>query len=276
VFLRLIPDPWPLTPKGKALKMKDLVSVGLIASKIYLIRDVKAMLDRDLAELYNVGTSQLKRAVRRNIDRFPSDFMFELTKIELENWRCQFGISKSDKMGLRYKPMAFTEQGVAMLSSVLRSKRAVHVNIQIMRAFSQLRKMLSTHEDLKKKIESMENKYDEQFRIVFETIKLLWSEEDKPKKKIGFRVKKKQKAYVKRTKKNKPSLEGSFTPKAKKIWEAIAGDIQVKILNNTWCVHCVKGSSIGNLIGKIESGMLVLRGVCSHCGGPVARVIENE
>ena len=104
-----------------------------IISKIYFIRDHKVMLDRDLAELYKVETKQLKRAVRRNIDRFPSDFMFQLTKKELENWRCQFGTSNDIKMGLRYSPMAFTEQGVAMLSSVLNSKRAIQVNIQIMR-----------------------------------------------------------------------------------------------------------------------------------------------
>jgi len=254
-----------------------LVPIELIASKIYLIRGIKVMLDRDLAELYDVETKILKRAVRRNIDRFPEDFMFELTKAELENWRCQFGTYNEVKMGLRYKPMAFTEQGVAMLSSVLRSKRAIHVNIQIMRAFTQLRKMLSTHEDLKRKIESMEKKYDEQFQIVFEAIKQLLSEEDKPKKKIGYTVKEKQKAYSKRAKKKKKqTVDGSFTPKAKKIWEAIPGIIQFKILNNVWCVHCRKESSIGNLTGKIESGMLVLRGTCTKCGGEVARVIENE
>jgi hypothetical protein len=107
------------------LQMTELIPMERIANKIYLIRDMKVMLDRDLAELYNVETSQLKRAVRRNIDRFPGDFMFELKKTELEDWRCQFGTSKSDKMGLRYRPMAFTEQGVAMLSSVLRSPRAI-------------------------------------------------------------------------------------------------------------------------------------------------------
>jgi hypothetical protein len=107
--------------------MTKLVPIELIASKIYLIRNTKVMLDRDLAELYHVETKNLKRAVRRNIDRFPNDFMFELSKKEMEDWRCQFGTSNKDKMGLRYKPMVFTEQGVAMLSSVLRSKRAVHV-----------------------------------------------------------------------------------------------------------------------------------------------------
>jgi len=144
------------------------------------------MLDRDLAELYGVETKQLKRAVRRNIDRFPPDFMFQLTKKELENWRCQFGTSNDIKMGLRYSPLALTEQGVAMLSSVLNSKRAIQVNIQIMRAFTKLRTMLLTHDDLKRKIEDMESKYDKQFRIVFQAIKQLLQEEEKPKRKIGF------------------------------------------------------------------------------------------
>ena len=232
------------------------------------------MLDRDLAELYDVETKALKQAVRRNIGRFPEEFMFELSKEEFKNLRSQFVTSSWG--GLRYLPMVFSEQGVAMLSSVLRSERAIQVNIQIMRAFTQLRKMLSTHEDLKRKIESMEKKYDEQFQIVFEAIKQLLSEEDKPKKKIGYTVKEKQKAYLKRAKKKKPSVNGSFTPKAKKTWEAIPGDIQFKILNNVWCFHCRKGSSIGNLTGKIDSGMLVLRGTCTKCGGDVARVIENE
>ena len=119
----------------------------------------------------------------------------------MEDWRCHFGTSNGDKMGLRYKPMAFTEQGVAMLSSVLRSKRAVQVNIQITRTFTQLRQMLSTHKDLKRKIESMEKKYDEQFQIVFEAIKQLIETDEKPKKKIGFTVKERQKKYGKRMKK---------------------------------------------------------------------------
>lgn len=253
--------------------MTTLVPIELIASKIYLIRGIKVMLDRDLAELYGVETRVLNQAVSRNIERFPEDFMLSLTREEI------LGISQiviSSEIKFSKSVRCFTEQGVAMLSSVLRSKRAVQVNIQIMRAFTQLRKMLSTHEDLKRKIESMEKKYDEQFQIVFEAIKQLIETDEKPKKKIGFTVKEKQKAYVKRAKKNILSLDGSFTPKAKKIWEAIAGDIQIKILNNVWCVHCRKGSSIGNLTGKIESGMLVLRGICTKCGGDVARVIENE
>jgi hypothetical protein len=163
-----------------------MLPVENITSKIYFIRKHKVMLDRDLAELYGVEVKQLKRSVRRNIDRFPSDFMFMLSKKELENWRCQFGTSNNIRMGLRYSPMAFTEQGVAMLSSVLNSKRAILANIQIMRAFTKLRTMLLTHEDLKRKIEAMEAKYDEQFSIVFQAIKQLLQEEDKPKRKIGF------------------------------------------------------------------------------------------
>jgi len=166
--------------------MKDIIPFEAIAGKIFLIRGAKVMLDRDLAELYGVETGQLKRAVRRNIDRFPPDFMFELTKEELENWRCQYGTSNSIKMGLRYSPMAFTEQGVAMLSGVLSSKRAIQVNIQIMRTFTKLRQMLATHEDLRNKIEEMEAKYDENFRVVFEAIRQLLEEDEKPKRQIGF------------------------------------------------------------------------------------------
>jgi len=157
------------------------------------------MIDWDLAELYGVETKVLKQAVRRNIKRFPNDFMFDLTKDEFENLRSQ--IVTSSWGGARYLPMAFTEQGVAMLSSVLKSDRAIQVNIQIMRAFTQLRQMLSTHKDLKRKIESMEKKYDQQFQVVFEAIKQLLTEEDKSKKKIGFTAKEKQKAYGKRIKK---------------------------------------------------------------------------
>jgi flagellar capping protein FliD len=175
------------------------VPIEKITSRIYIIRGIKVMIDRDLAELYGVETKTLKQAVRRNIDRFPADFMFEMNKLEFENWRSQFVTSNSDKMGLRYNPMVFTEQGVAMLSSVLRSKRAIQVNIQIMRAFTQLRQLLSTHKDLKKKIEAMEKKYDENFRIVFEAMKQLLSEEEKPKKKIGYTVKEKQRTYRKKS-----------------------------------------------------------------------------
>jgi hypothetical protein len=180
--------------------MPDIVPMERIANRIYLIRDKKVLLDRDLAELYGVKTKALKQAVRRNIRRFPEDFMFELSKKEFEDWRSQFVTSNQDKMGLRYRPMAFTEQGVAMLSSVLNSDRAIQVNIAIMRAFTQLRRMLSTHEELKRKIEAMERKYDRQFGLVFDAIKQLIDTESKPKKKIGFEVKESKTKYRKKKK----------------------------------------------------------------------------
>jgi hypothetical protein len=183
--------------------MEMSVPMERITSKIFLIRGVRVMLDRDLAALYGVQTRVLKQAVRRNIDRFPDDFMFEFTDEEFQDWRSQFVTSKKDRMGLRYKPMAFTEQGVAMLSSVLNSKRAIQVNIQIMRAFSELRAMLTSHIELRNKIEAMENKYDENFRVVFEAIKQLLETDAKPKKKIGFMVKEKQAAYRRKQKADK-------------------------------------------------------------------------
>jgi hypothetical protein len=168
--------------------MTDIMPIARIIGRIYLLRGKKVIMDRDLAGLYEVETGQLKRAVRRNIERFPNDFMFELTKSELVDWRCQFGTSNGDKMGLRYSPMVFTEQGVAMLSSVLRSKRAIQVNIQIMRAFAELRRMLATHDKLARRVDEMEKKYDEQLQVVFETIKQLMTPPEKPCKKIGFEV----------------------------------------------------------------------------------------
>ena len=177
--------------------MTEIVPIERITGKIYLIRSQKVMLDRDLAELYGVETKILKQAVRRNIDRFPADFMFELTKEENQSLRSQIVTLKRGQHS-KYLAFAFTEQGVAMLSSVLKSDRAIQVNIQIIRAFTQLRKMLSTHADLKLKIEAMEMKYDENFGIVFEAIRQLIEAEDKPKPRIGFKVKEKQRAYGKR------------------------------------------------------------------------------
>jgi phage regulator Rha-like protein len=150
------------------------------------------MLDRELAELYGVETGQLKRQVNRNINRFPEDFMFELTKEEVEVLRSQNATSKMEgRGGIRYLPYAFTEHGVLMLSNVLNSEKAVKVSIQVIRAFSKLKQMLSTHEDLKKKIEEMENRYDHQFRIIFDAIKQLIEEDLKPKRDIGFERNKK-------------------------------------------------------------------------------------
>jgi hypothetical protein len=256
-------------------KKRNLTPIEKIEKLIFLVRGQKIMLSTHLAELYGVESRVLVQAVKRNIERFPEDFMFQLSDGEFENLKSQFVISSWGGMR-RAKPYAFTEQGVAMLSSVLRSKRAVQVNIEIMRSFVKLRGMLATHKDLDRKLTELERKYDDQFKVVFEVIRQLMAPPDKKVKKIGFTVKEKQKAYNKKVKKKKPSADGSFTPKAKKIWEAIPGDIQFKILNNVWCVHCRKESSIGNLSGKIESGMLVLSGTCTKCGGDVARVIENE
>jgi hypothetical protein len=168
---------------------KALVPVEVIVRKILFLRGEKVLLDRDLAELYGVETRVLKQAVRRNIKRFPEDFMFELTKEELEDWRSQFVTSKSDKMGLRYRPMAFTEQGVAMLSSVLNSDRAIEVNIAIMRAFVQLRKIIASNEELARKLEELERKiekHDEDIGLIFEAIRELMTPPDTPPKKIGF------------------------------------------------------------------------------------------
>jgi len=165
------------------------IPIEVVISKIIFVRGEKVLLDRDLAELYGVETKVLKQAVRRNIKRFPNDFMFELTKEEFENWRSQFVTSNAEKMGLRYSPMAFTEQGVAMLSSVLRSNRAIEVNVAIMRAFVQLRKMISSHKELAHKLLELEQRlegHDEQIQVIFEAIKQLMMPPKKSRKRIGF------------------------------------------------------------------------------------------
>ena len=166
--------------------MSELIPTEVIAARIFVIRGKRVILDKDLAKLYEVDTRQLTRQVKRNIDRFPEDFMFQLTKEELQNLMCQTGTSRWG--GTRKLPYAFTEQGVAMLSGVLHSKRAIQVNIQIMRAFIQLKRMLLTNAGLRRKIEEMERKYDKQFAIVFTAIKQLL---DSPKEKMkitGFCV----------------------------------------------------------------------------------------
>lgn len=156
-----------------------------IASRIYTIRAVKVMLDRDIAGLYGVETKVLKQAVKRNIKRFPSDFMFELSDQEFTNLRSQ--IVTSSWGGTRYKPMAFTEQGVAMLSSVLRSEQAIKVNIQIMRAFVKLRHIAVEHEDLKRAVEALRQQTEDRFQIVFEVLdKLVGNNDEEDLRKIGF------------------------------------------------------------------------------------------
>ncbi|MCX5709715.1 MAG: ORF6N domain-containing protein [Candidatus Omnitrophica bacterium] len=169
--------------------MANGILVDIVAAKILLIRGKRVMLDRDLSKLYEVDTGQLTRQVRRNIDRFPEDFMFQLTREEFENLMCQNGISSWG--GTRKLPYVFTEQGVAMLSSVLRSKRAIRVNIQIMRAFIQLRRVLLTSVNLKRKIEELEKKYDKQFLIVFKALKeLIEPPPIKKKGPLGFYIEK--------------------------------------------------------------------------------------
>lgn len=172
-----------------------LVPADSIRQAIILLRGQKVILDRDLALLYGVPTKALKQAVKRNAGRFPDDFMFELAAEEFAEWRSQFVTSKADRMGLRYPPMAFTEQGVAMLSSVLSSERAAQVNIAIMRAFVQLRRLLETHEDLARKLAELEKKYDAQFRAVFDAIRQLMAPPVPPRKQIGFHVRERRATY---------------------------------------------------------------------------------
>jgi len=148
-----------------------IVPPALISQKIFFVRGARVMLDADLARLYGVATKNLNKAVKRNTSRFPSDFMFQLSPKELHSLGFQSGTSKPGRGGRRYVPYAFTEQGVAMLSSVLRSSRAVQVNVAIVRTFVRLREMLTTHEELRRKIDAMEKRYDARFRTVFETIR---------------------------------------------------------------------------------------------------------
>jgi phage regulator Rha-like protein len=168
----------------------SIVPAELIERKIYLIRNKKVMLDSDLAKLYDVETKVLNQAVKRNIARFPKDFMFRLNKEEaLELSRSQIVTLKRGQ-NIKYLPHVFTENGVAMLSSVLNSEMAIQVNIQIMRTFTKIREMLSSHKDLKRKIEEMEKKYDSQFKIVFNAIKELMTLPEKQVRKIGFKIEK--------------------------------------------------------------------------------------
>jgi hypothetical protein len=168
--------------------MKALIPVELIEKKILLIRGKKVMLDADLAELYQVETFNLNKAVKRNIDRFPQDFMFQLTKQEADSLRFQIGMSKTEgRGGRRYLPYVFTEHGVAMLSTVLNSERAVKVNIEIMRAFVRLRQMLASNAELARKLDALEKKYDAQFKVVFDAIRQLMTPPVTKKRKIGFR-----------------------------------------------------------------------------------------
>ncbi len=162
---------------NKNIAVSTFVSHEVIERKIYLIREKKVMLDNELSELYEVRTKELNKAVKRHLDRFPNDFMFQLSKEEAKILRFQIGTSRWG--GSRYLPYVFTDYGILMLSSVLNSKRAVQVNIQIMRTFVKLREMILAHKDLRSRIDELEKKYDQQFQVVFKAIKMLL--DDKPK-----------------------------------------------------------------------------------------------
>jgi phage regulator Rha-like protein len=182
------------------MQMKPAVSVQRIENLIYMIRGHKVMLDTELAELYGVETRALKQTVRRNKKRFPDDFMFELTKEENRSLRSQNVILERGKYS-KYLPFAFTEQGVAMLSSVLNSERAIGVNVEIMRAFVRVREMLGAHRELAVKLKELETHiqdHDEQIQIIFEAIRQLMTPPEKPKKRIGFEVKEPKRRYGKK------------------------------------------------------------------------------
>jgi len=171
---------------------KLIIPDEIVINQIYYIRGQKVMLDRDLAKLYQVETKVLKQSVKRNISRFPEDFMFEMGKEEFQIWRSQFVTSKSDQQGLRYAPFCFTEQGVAMLSSVLNSERAINVNIQIIRIFTRIRQMFLDNTELRLEIEKIKGKLDNQdknMEIVFRYLDELLEKknEPKPRKIIGYK-----------------------------------------------------------------------------------------
>ena len=179
--------------------MKDLQILPdeTIINKIFFIRGHKVMMDRDLAELYGVDTRTLNQSVKRNLKRFPEDFMFQMTPQELKNWKSQIVISNIEKMGLRKPPFVFTEQGVAMLSSVLNSDRAISVNIQIIRVFTKMRTLLESHKEILKKLDTLERKdikQDDNISLIFEYLKQLEQSKQeetafKERKRIGFKTK---------------------------------------------------------------------------------------
>ncbi len=167
------------------------VSEHIILNKIFIIRDKKVMIDRDLAEMYGVETRVLNQAVKRNCERFPEDFMFQFNDQDFENWKSQFVISNKEKMGIRNMPYAFTEQGVAMLSSVLNSKQAIQVNIQIIRIFTKMRELLLSHREILLKLNQLEMKltqHDDDIAAIFNVLKQLLIQKNKPTQKIGFKT----------------------------------------------------------------------------------------
>lgn len=174
----------PTKKKDSAL----MIPAESIVSRIYLIRGQKVMLDSDLAELYEVSTHRLNEQITRNLSRFPDDFVFRLTRAEADSLRSQNAILKLGRgQHRKYRPRAFTEHGILMLSSVLRSERAVQVNIAIMRAFVRLRQLAASHVELTRKLDALEEKYDTQFKVVFDAIRALMATDAKPRRRIGFK-----------------------------------------------------------------------------------------
>lgn len=172
-----------------------IVSDEVIINKIYLIRGRKVMLDRDLAELYGVETRRLKEQVRRNISRFPEDFMFELSKQELEDWRSQYATSSREKKGLRIAPFVFTEHGAVMLASVLNSDRAINVNVQIIRLFNKMREVLMANDSLLLKLNEVEKRlseHDESIDVVMNYLRKFVQDQKQPRKEVGFKSNKKK------------------------------------------------------------------------------------
>jgi len=195
----------PIKSKLKQPKAASLIPAEIITRSILFIRGQKVMFDENLAQLYGVTTKRLNEQAKRNRDRFPKDFMFQLNQKEWDIWKSQFVIPKNELVrsqfatskprsgGRRYAPYVFTEQGIAMLSSVLNSKRAVQVNIEIMRTFVRLRQILATHEQLAKKLQALENKYDRRFKIIFDVIHQLMAPPKLPSKPIGSEDRQKRK-----------------------------------------------------------------------------------
>jgi hypothetical protein len=181
------------------MKKQQLLSTlpeETIINKIYQIRGQKIMIDRDLAELYGLEAKRLKEAVRRNIERFPDDFMFEMTNEEFQIWRTQFATSKSDRMGLRHAPFCFTEQGVTMLSCVLNSKKAIETNIRIIRVFTKMREMLLTHKDILLKLEQFEKQIvrnSEDIQLIFKALQQFMNPTQGPRRQIGYKRKSEEK-----------------------------------------------------------------------------------
>lgn len=186
ISVQQIPDPMPAQPNASSLP----VPPGMVERRIHTIRNQRVLLDSDLADLYHVETSNLNKAVKRNLARFPEDFMFQLNREEWNSLLFQFGIANDRRGGRRTPPYVFTEQGIAMLSSVLNSDRAVQVNIVIMRPFVKLREIVGAHKELAQKIDDLQQKYeqhDEELKAVFDAIRQLVQPASRPpKKKIGF------------------------------------------------------------------------------------------